>query len=81
MCCCMLADLSCACLFVAINGALLSGSQMIWLNQFDPKTVIKKLPEATVFMACQRFMCVCWRTGLTQKWRVTCGSSFPARPL
>ncbi|WP_041791875.1 malonate--CoA ligase [Rhodoferax ferrireducens] len=37
-------------LFVAIHGALLSGSQMIWLNQFDPKTVIKKLPEATVFM-------------------------------
>ncbi|NDP37225.1 MAG: malonyl-CoA synthase [Rhodoferax sp.] len=37
-------------LFVAIHGALLNGSKMIWLNRFDPKTVIKKLPEATVFM-------------------------------
>ncbi|MBA3056964.1 MAG: malonyl-CoA synthase [Gammaproteobacteria bacterium] len=37
-------------LFVAIHGALLNGSKMIWLNQFDAKTVIDKLPEATVFM-------------------------------
>ena len=37
-------------LFVAIHGALLSGSKMIWLNKFDVKAVIKKLPEATVFM-------------------------------
>jgi malonyl-CoA/methylmalonyl-CoA synthetase len=37
-------------LFVAIHGALLNGSKMIWLSKFDPKLVIKKMPEATVFM-------------------------------
>jgi len=37
-------------LFVASHGALLNGSKMIWLNKFDPKAVIAKLPEATVFM-------------------------------
>ena len=37
-------------LFVAIHGALINGSKMIWLSRFDPKKVIEKLPEATVFM-------------------------------
>jgi malonyl-CoA/methylmalonyl-CoA synthetase len=37
-------------LFVAIHGALLNGSKMIWLSKFDPKLVVAKLPEATVFM-------------------------------
>jgi malonyl-CoA/methylmalonyl-CoA synthetase len=37
-------------LFVASHGALLNGSKMIWLARFDPKTVIARLPEATVFM-------------------------------
>ncbi len=37
-------------LFVAIHGALLNGSKMIWLGKFDPKWVIQKLPEATIFM-------------------------------
>lgn len=37
-------------LFVAIHGALINGSKMIWLSKFDPKTVIRKMPEATVFM-------------------------------
>ena len=37
-------------LFVALHGALLSGSKMIWLNKFEPKTVLQKMPEATVFM-------------------------------
>jgi malonyl-CoA/methylmalonyl-CoA synthetase len=37
-------------LFVAIHGALSSGSKMIWLARFDPKLVVKKLPQATVFM-------------------------------
>jgi len=37
-------------LFVALHGALLNGSKMIWLSKFDPKKVIEKLPEATVFM-------------------------------
>ena len=37
-------------LFVAIHGAILNGSKMIWLSKFDPKRVIQKFPEATVFM-------------------------------
>jgi malonyl-CoA/methylmalonyl-CoA synthetase len=37
-------------LFVAIHGALLNGSKMIWLSKFDPKLVLAKMPEATVFM-------------------------------
>ncbi len=37
-------------LFVALHGALLNGSKMIWLGKFDPRTVIQKLPQATVFM-------------------------------
>jgi malonyl-CoA/methylmalonyl-CoA synthetase len=37
-------------LFVAVHGALLNGSKMIWLAKFDPRLVIQKLPEATVFM-------------------------------
>lgn len=37
-------------LFVAIHGALISGSKMIWLNKFDPRRVVARLPEATVFM-------------------------------
>ena len=37
-------------LFVAIHGALINGSKMIWLSKFDPKKVIEKLPQATVFM-------------------------------
>jgi malonyl-CoA/methylmalonyl-CoA synthetase len=37
-------------LFVASHGALLSGSRMIWFSRFDPRAVIQRLPEATVFM-------------------------------
>ena len=37
-------------LFVAIHGALINGSKMIWLCKFDAKKVVEKLPEATVFM-------------------------------
>jgi malonyl-CoA/methylmalonyl-CoA synthetase len=37
-------------LFVAIHGALINGSKMIWMAKFDPKFVIAKMPEATVFM-------------------------------
>ena len=37
-------------LFVALHGALINGSKMIWLSKFDPALVLKKLPEATVFM-------------------------------
>ncbi len=37
-------------LFVAIHGALINGSKMIWLSKFDPKLVLEKMPQATVFM-------------------------------
>lgn len=37
-------------LFVAIHGALLNGSKMIWCAKFDPKLVLHKMREATVFM-------------------------------
>ena len=37
-------------LFVALPGALLNGSKMIWLSKFDPNFVLQKMPEATVFM-------------------------------
>ena len=37
-------------LFVAIHAALLNGSKMIWLGKFDPRVVIDKMSEVTVFM-------------------------------
>lgn len=37
-------------LFVASHGALLNGSKMIWFSKFDPRAVIARLAEATVFM-------------------------------
>jgi malonyl-CoA/methylmalonyl-CoA synthetase len=37
-------------LFVALHGALINGSRMIWFNRFDPKRVIARMPQATVFM-------------------------------
>jgi len=37
-------------LFVAIHGALINGSSMLWLNKFDPAEVVALLPRATVFM-------------------------------
>ncbi|MGQ2996962.1 malonyl-CoA synthase [Variovorax sp.] len=37
-------------LFVALHGALLNGSKILWFSKFDPKRIAAKLPEATVFM-------------------------------
>ncbi len=37
-------------LFVAIHGALLSGSTMIWRARFDAQEAVRLLPRATVFM-------------------------------
>jgi malonyl-CoA/methylmalonyl-CoA synthetase len=37
-------------LFVALHGALLNGSKMLWFSRFDPQRIVRKLPEATVFM-------------------------------
>ena len=37
-------------LFVAIHGALINGSKMIWMAKFDPKRIISYMQQATVFM-------------------------------
>ena len=37
-------------LFVASHGALINGSKMLWFARFDPRAVVARLPEATVFM-------------------------------
>ncbi|EJE48900.1 acyl-CoA synthetase (AMP-forming)/AMP-acid ligase II [Acidovorax sp. CF316] len=37
-------------LFVAIHGALINGSKMIWFSKFDPKAVLAAMPRASVFM-------------------------------
>lgn len=37
-------------LFVALHGALLNGSPMLWQSRFDPAWVVQKLLRATVFM-------------------------------
>ena len=37
-------------LFVASHGALLNGSRMIWFSRFDAGAVVRRLPDATVFM-------------------------------
>ncbi len=37
-------------LFVAIHGAMLNGSKMLWHAKFDPQRVMADFPRATVFM-------------------------------
>jgi malonyl-CoA/methylmalonyl-CoA synthetase len=37
-------------LFVAIHGALLNGSKMLWFDKFDPKATIRAMGRATVMM-------------------------------
>ena len=37
-------------LFVALHGALINGSSMLWQSRFDPSWVVQNLPRATVFM-------------------------------
>jgi malonyl-CoA/methylmalonyl-CoA synthetase len=37
-------------LFVALHGALLNGSKILWFGKFDPKKTIERMPDATVFM-------------------------------
>ncbi|OSZ65896.1 malonyl-CoA synthase [Hydrogenophaga sp. IBVHS2] len=37
-------------LFVAIHGALINGSPMLWLNKFEPRAVLELMGRATVFM-------------------------------
>ena len=42
-------------LFVAIHGALLSGSQMLWHSRFDPARVLHDMARATVLMGVPTF--------------------------
>ncbi len=42
-------------LFVAINCVLLAGARMLFLPRFDPETVIRLLPQATVMMGVPTF--------------------------
>ena len=37
-------------LFVAIHGALLNGSKMLWMARFDPKVALDHFARASVFM-------------------------------
>jgi malonyl-CoA/methylmalonyl-CoA synthetase len=37
-------------LFVAIHGALVSGSKMLWFERFDPRAAIREMARATVMM-------------------------------
>ena len=37
-------------LFVAVHGALINGSPMIWLPRFEPELAIDRMRDATVFM-------------------------------
>ena len=37
-------------LFVASHGALLAGAKMIWFSKFEPREVIRRFADATVFM-------------------------------
>jgi malonyl-CoA/methylmalonyl-CoA synthetase len=37
-------------LFVAIHGALLNGSKMIWMARFDARRALLRMPDATIFM-------------------------------
>ncbi|MDB5956545.1 malonyl-CoA synthase [Ramlibacter sp.] len=37
-------------LFVALHGALLNGSKILWFAKFDPRRVIDRFLDATVFM-------------------------------
>ncbi|WP_374569112.1 malonyl-CoA synthase [Ideonella sp.] len=54
-------------LFVASHGALLNGSKMLWFSKFDPKAVLARLPEATVFMGVPTlYVRLLGEAGLTQ---------------
>ncbi len=37
-------------LFVALHGALLNGSRIVWFSKFDARDVVAQLRDATVFM-------------------------------
>lgn len=54
-------------LFVASHGALLNGSKMLWFSKFDPRAVLARLGEATVFMGVPTlYVRLLGEAGLTQ---------------
>ena len=54
-------------LFVASHGALLNGSKMLWFSKFDPKAVLARLGEVTVFMGVPTlYVRLLGEAGLTQ---------------
>jgi malonyl-CoA/methylmalonyl-CoA synthetase len=67
-------------LFVASHGALLNGSRMIWFSRFDPRAVVARLPEATVFMGVPTlYVRLLAEPSLTREACATCGCSSAAR--
>jgi malonyl-CoA/methylmalonyl-CoA synthetase len=55
-------------LFVAAQGALFSGSRMLWFNRFDATAIVRRLPEATVFMGVPTlYVRMLQESGLTQE--------------
>ena len=55
-------------LFVAIHGALINGSPMLWLNRFDPRAAVEMFPRATVFMGVPTlYVRMLAEAGLTQR--------------
>lgn len=55
-------------LFVAAQGALFSASKMLWFNRFDSKAIVRRLPEATVFMGVPTlYVRMLQESGLTQE--------------
>ena len=68
-------------LFVASHGALLNGSKMIWFSKFDPKAVVARLPEATVFMGVPTLYVRLLAEPALRRARpaATCACSSPAR--
>jgi malonyl-CoA/methylmalonyl-CoA synthetase len=55
-------------LFVAAQGALFRGSKMLWFNRFDAKAIVRRLPEATVFMGVPTlYVRMLQESGLTQE--------------
>jgi malonyl-CoA/methylmalonyl-CoA synthetase len=55
-------------LFVAAQGALYSGAKMIWFDRFDARSIVRRLPEATVFMGVPTlYVRLLQESGLTQE--------------
>jgi malonyl-CoA/methylmalonyl-CoA synthetase len=55
-------------LFVAIHGALLNGSKMLWLGKFDPKMALHFFSKATLFMGVPTlFVRLLGESGLTRE--------------